>query len=177
MNNSPLTLLMRYAYVRSDLVYRISLLNEFFDFVFFADHDSVINKDVVERFAESGKESSKDIEFLKTLPQSFMEMFKHNSFRNTLQNMSDELEKLPVLFLTVPVMFSSEHTDAIGKWARSNISSDIVLTLSVDETISVGCLFVWKNTLYDFSLEHYFDLHKKELTAQLIPSKPIKVLA
>ncbi len=177
MNNQPLISLMQYTYVRSDLVYRISLLNEFFGFIFFTNHNSAINKNAIEQFADSGKGSQKDINFLRVLPQSFMGMFEHNSFRDVLQDMSKELEKLPVLSLTVPTVFSSEHTDAIGKWVRNNISQDIILAISVDKAVSVGCLFVWKNTLHDFSLEHYLDLHEKELYTRLIHSDSVGIHA
>lgn len=173
MNNSPLTQLMRYTYVRSDMVYRISLLNEFFDFVFFTDHDSVANKDTVRQFAGNRKEPGKDIDFLKSLPKTFMEIFTRDSFRTVLRDMSDGLQQLPILSLTVPVAFPLEHTEAIGKWARATITPDVMLDISVDETVYIGCRFVWKNIMHDFSIEHYFDLHKDDLYTLL--SSPIPI--
>ncbi len=165
---------MQYTYIRSDFVYKISLLNEFFDFVFFTDHDSVANKEIIEYFANKRKEPQKDIDFLKSLSQEFMERFTHNSFRKVLQDMSDELQRLPVLSITVPVAFSLEHTNAIGEWVREKIASNIILDVSVNSTVSVGCRFVWKNIMHDFSIEHYLKLHEDDLSTQLILSVPQK---
>ncbi len=175
MNNSPLSTLVKYTYVRSDLVYRISLLSEFFDFVFFTDHDSVANKDIIERFSGSRKEPQKDIDFLKSLPQAFMEMFTRDSFHEVLGGMSGELQQLPILSLAVPVTFPPEHTEAIGKWARKTISLDTMLDISVDESVYIGCRFIWENIIHDFSIDHYFNLHKDDLYTRL--SSPIPVTA
>lgn len=177
MNNPSLAQLMHYTYVRSDMVYRISLLNEFFDFVFFTDHDSVANKDIIERFAGNRKEPQKDIDFLKSLPKTFMEMFTRDSFRTVLRDVSDELQQLPTLSLTVAVTFSSEHLEAIGKWARETITPDIMLDISVDETVYIGCRLVWKNIMHDFSIEHYFDMHKDDLYTLLSSPIPISTHA
>lgn len=168
MSNSPLTSLIQYTYVRSTIIYRISLLSEFFDFVFFTAHDnSNVDKDIIEKFAISRKEPQKDIDFLKALPQTFVDMFTRDSFHTILQDMSDELQKFPVLSIVLPVEFSVEHTDEIGKWAREAIASNIVLDISVDTSISVGCRFVWENNMHDFSIEHYFSLHKEDLDTQI----------
>ncbi len=170
MTKSLLASFLQHTYVRSNLVYRISLLTEFLNFVFFTDNDKGVKENVIEQFAKNSKESLKDIDFLKALPQSFLETFTRDSFREELDNMSKELEHLPVLSITVPVILPSEHIEAIGQWIRNVISPNAMLDISVDSTISSGCMFVWKDILYDFSLEHYLNLHKKEIYTQVISS-------
>ncbi len=173
MIDSPLTSLIQCTYIRSDLVYRISLLGEFFDFIFFTDRGPFVKKDMVDHFANQRKETPQDIDFLKDLPQSFIEIFKRDSFRKVLDKMSEELQHLPTLSITAPVELPTEQMGTIGKWARESIDPNVVLDISIDETISVGCRFVWKDILYDFSLEHYFGSHEKELYTRLTPSTPL----
>ncbi len=158
---------MQYTYVRSHLLYRISLLGEFFDFIFFTENASIIDYSSIDRFVSQREESQQDADFLKTLPQTFMDIFTRDSFHEKLHDMSEELQKLPTLSLTVPVKFQFEQTDVIGKWVRKVIGNDVMLDISIDTDVSVGCRFVWKDVLHDFSLEHYRHLHEKELHTRL----------
>lgn len=161
---------LQHTYIRSNLVYRISLLTEFLNFVFFTDNDKGVKENTIEQFAKNSRESPRDISFLKTLPQSFLEAFTRDSFREELDNISKELEHLPVLSITVPIALPFEHIEAIGQWIRNVINPNSMLDISVDSTISAGCMFVWKDILYDFSLEHYLNLHKKEIYTQIVSS-------
>ncbi len=170
MTDSPFTLLVQHTNVRSHLVYRISLLGEFFDFIFFTENTSIINDGSIDRFASQREESQQDIDFLKMLPQTFMNAFARDSFHEVLHGMSEELQKLPILSLTVPVKFQFEQTNAIGEWARKTLDKNVMLDISIDTNVSVGCRFVWKDVLYDFSLEHYRRLHEKELHTRLMSS-------
>lgn len=170
MIDSTFTLLIQHTYVRSHLVYRISLLGEFFDFIFFTEDSSVVNSGAIDRFASQREESQQDVDFLKALPQTFMDVFTHDSFHEKLHDMSEELQKLPILSITVPVKFQLEQTDVIGEWVRKTLDNNIMLDISIDTGVSVGCRFVWKDILHDFSLEHYRHLHEKELHTQLMSS-------
>ncbi len=175
MISSQLALLIQHTYVRSHLMYRISLLGEFFDFVFFTKNSSVLDANIIDLFASESKESQQDIDFLKMLPQTFMDAFARDSFREILSSMLEELQNLTVFSISVPVKFQLEQTDKIGKWVRNTLNNDIILDISIDSDISVGCQFVWKNILYDFSLKHYIELHKKELHTNLMSALPVGV--
>ncbi len=163
---------LQHTYVRSNLVYRISLLTKFLNFVFFTENDKDVKENMIEQFAKNSREPPKDIDFLRALPQSFLETFTRNSFREELDKMSKELEHLSVLSITVPITLPFEHIEAIGQWVRNVISHNAMLDVSVDPTISAGCMFVWKDILYDFSFEHYLNLHKKEIYTQIVSSLP-----
>jgi len=167
MISTPLTTLASCTYSRADLAYRIGLLREFLEHVFFTAHDSGVTKEALESFEKTGR-SVADIEFLRALPLAFFASFTQESFYEDLQTIMKDSRNLPTLSLTVPVSFDPEGREALGEWARKEIGKDVLLDLSIDAGISVGCQIVWQNQLHDFGFDHYLHESGNELTDALL---------
>ncbi len=50
MTNGLLGIFIEHTYSRSDFAYRISLLREFLEFIFFTKHDARVGNDAIEQF-------------------------------------------------------------------------------------------------------------------------------
>jgi hypothetical protein len=82
-----------------------------------------------------------------------------------LDTVQEEVSKLPSVVLYVPIRFSNEQAVRFGKWFRTNIQPNILLTLRIDPRAAGGCGFIWKNTYYDFSLRYYIQRNRDDLVS------------
>lgn len=167
MNATPLTILTSCTYSRADLGYRIGLVREFLEHVFFTVHSTTVTKEALESFEKKGRSIS-DIEFLRTLPLTFFSPFTQESFYDDLQEILKESRALPTLSLATSVSFDLQGRQALGEWARKEIGNEVLLELSVDAAISVGCQIVWKDQLHDFGFDHYVEKAGTDLTTVLL---------
>lgn len=152
------------TYSRSDLAYRIGVVKEFLEYVYFTVHDTHATTAAIEPFAKDTRKPAADIAFLRTLPDEVLGAFEQNSFYDVLTDITNLSKRLPELSLTLPIVLPRDDVEAIGEWARRMINPDIVLEISVDSTLSAGCQIVWKDRLYNYTLERYLRAHREELT-------------
>ncbi len=164
---ASLTPLIEHTYIRTDVVYRLSLIGEFLDFVFFTDGATVVTKETFTRFATQRSNPKKDNDFLQALSSSFWEQFTRDSFQQTLIHLKEELSRTPIIPLTIPVDLSEEYITPIGKFVRTIAGENMLVDVSIDPTLATGCQFVWKDQMHDFSFTHYVEIHRSELTTQL----------
>jgi hypothetical protein len=151
------------TYSRSDLAYRISLIREFLEYVFFVKRDAMVGSDAVEAFSVYSKKPLTDIAFLHALPQTFLQAFTQASLYKTLEQLADESQKLLTLSLTVPVALARGDIEAIGKWMHQEVDSHVLIAVAVDPGVAVGCRVGWGNQLYDFSFDHFLAAAQKPL--------------
>ena len=155
MTNPFLKIFTEHTYSRADFAHSISLVREFFEFIFFTNRDASASKEGVEQFAVYSKKPLADITFLRTLPPSFLAAFTQESLYETLNRLSEDAKQLKTLSLTVPVVLSRADVVAIGMWAHQEVDPDLLIDVDVDASITTGCRIVWNNRLHDFSFNHY----------------------
>ena len=155
MTNPFLKTFTEHIYSRADFAHRISLVREFFEFIFFTRRNISANKDGIEQFAVYSKKPLADIAFLRTLPPSFFDAFTQESFYETLNRLSEDSKQLKTLSLTVPVPLSHADEAAISAWAHREVDPDLLIDVDIDSSIAVGCRVAWDNRLHDFSFNHY----------------------
>ncbi len=161
--------LLAHTYIRTDMVYRLSLVAEFLNFAFFTDGATTITKETFSHFAKLSRDPLQDSTFLQELPLSFWNTFTRNSFQKTLDRMEEEIASVPTLPLTIPIAIPSEQMAQVGQWVRTVVGENTLLDISIDQTLAAGCQFVWKDKMYDFSFAHYEEAHLQELAEQLSP--------
>lgn len=171
MTNPFLKTFTEHAYSRADFAQRISLVREFFEFIFFTKRDASASKDGIEQFAVYSKKSLDDITFLRTLPPSFLDVFTQDSLYETLNRLSEDSKQLKTLSLTVPIALSRADVVAIGTWAHQELDPDLLLDVAVDPSVVAGCRLVWNNRLYDFSFDHYLTENKTALHEKFAQSQ------
>ena len=113
----PLAILLEHTYVRTDMVYRLSLCEEFLDFAFFTDNATSITKVTVAHFSAEQSNPVEDITFLTSLSTSFWNAFTRDSFHSMFSKMLEELASLSTLPITIPIVLPTEHIAAVGKWS------------------------------------------------------------
>lgn len=175
MTTSPLSVLVAMTYSRADLAYRIGLLKEFLEFVFFTSHGTKVTKETLALFEERGHVIA-DIEFLRSLPVLFFDPFTEESFYAELDRLTQEFQKLPVVTLTVPVVLDLESREMLGMWIRKVLSEEVLLDISIDAGIATGCQVVWKNQLHDFGFDYFLSAAETEvrkyISERVISSAP-----
>lgn len=157
MTNPFLKTFTEHTYSRADFAHRISLVREFFEFIFFTKRDASASKDGIEQFATYSKKPLADIAFLRALPSSFLDAFTQESLYETLNRLSEDSKQLKTLSLSVPVGLSSTDVATIGMWAHQEVDPDLLVDIDVDPSVAVGCRIVWNNRLHDFSFDHYLN--------------------
>ena len=168
MMDALLKALAERTYSRSDFSYRISVMREFLEYVFFTKHDARPGKESIEPFTAYRKKPEADALFLQSLPESFFESFGQDSFYELLETLAGAVKRLPTLSLTVPVVLSHTDVEAIGTWARKNVDPEVMLEIDIEASVAVGCQIVWKDQLHDYALNHYLALHAEELHKVLL---------
>ncbi|OGG48222.1 hypothetical protein A2678_01405 [Candidatus Kaiserbacteria bacterium RIFCSPHIGHO2_01_FULL_53_31] len=167
MTRALLDTLTEHTYSRSDFAYRLNLIREFLEFVFFTKRDVRASREVVGAFASHSNNPTADIAYLQSLPSSFLETFTQESFYATLDQLAEECTQLQTLSLTLPVVLARADVDAIGVWARRNVSSSLMITVDIDRTVSVGCRIIWNNQLHDFGFDQYVTQHETALRTSI----------
>ena len=170
MTNPLLKTFTEHTYSRVDFAHSISLVREFFEFIFFTKRDAAGSTDGIEQFAAYSKKPLADIVFLRTLSPSFLAAFTQESLYETLNRLSEDSKKLKTLSLTVPVPLSRADEAAIGAWTHREVDPDLLIDVAVDPSVAVGCRVVWNNRLYDFSFNHYLTENQTALHESFVRS-------
>lgn len=163
----PLLHLLKDTYVRTDVVYRLSLVEEFLDFAFFTDGATSISRETITHFSTQRSNPPEDIVFLTSLPTIFWDAFTQDTFHSIFADMTKKLETLPMLPIVIPIALPAKNMKTIGQWARTVVGEYALLDVSIDPALATGCQFVWKDRLYDFSFEYYLAQHREEINTRL----------
>lgn len=169
MIDEQLTTLVHSTYRQSDMAYRIGLLKEFFEFVFFVQHEESPTTESINQFIHSHRLPDSDSGFLQQQSAKFLESFSKDTFNYELDQLAIKTKHLPTLQLAVPVIFSREDVEILGQWVRKNIRKDMLLEFSIDPGIVAGCQIAWQDKLHDFSIEYFFARYGESLRQTLIP--------
>ena len=93
--------------------------------------------------------------------------FTKETLAEDMQELKDAIGRLPTLTVYTPVVFEQKHLETIGSWCREHIDTQILLDVRVDPQASGGCMFVWRDTLYDFSLQYFMKQRASEFRAYI----------
>jgi len=88
--------------------------------------------------------------------------FNKENLNADIQALKNSIEELPRMVVYAPVIFEAKHIEEIGSWCRKNIDSRILLDLRIDPQATGGCMFVWHDTLHDFSLRYFLKKRDSE---------------
>ena len=138
----------------ADFAHDISLMREFFEFIFFTKRDASASKEGIDQFVALNKNhSAMSFSCARCLHRSSNLSQKNLCTKCSISSRRNQ--KLKTLSLTVPVALSRADVEVIGTWAHQEVSPDILIDFDVDPSIAVGCRLVWNNMLRDFSFNHH----------------------
>lgn len=168
MSRDLLTLLTRDTYRRSDFAYRLSLIREFLEYVFFTKRALRAQAALADEFGAYGQKSPAETAFIKSLPDAFLGTITQASMYEALTALESEYKKLDAITLTVPVLFPENDVAEIGQWVRKEVGDDVVLEFTIDPAVVAGCRVAWRSRVYDFSFEHYAAQARENIRAKLL---------
>ncbi len=174
MMNTLLKTFTEHTYSQSDFAYRMSLLKEFLEYTFFKKNQESPGKETIDTFAKDSDKKETDINFLRTLPETFLKSFSRNSFYDVLKKFTEEIKHSKTIALTVPVSLSHADIEAIGVWVRKNVDVEAMIEIDVESSIAIGCQIMWNNILHDFSLNHYLTEHASAVHELLLKRTTVK---
>ena len=163
MMNVVLAALIPTTYRQSDLAYRLGLLREFLEFVFFTKQASGPSPEVLAEFSTSGPHDPADLGFLRNLPPELYAAFTRETFHDVLDQALNEAKALPTVRLTVAVLLATDEVVLVGQWARQAVDAHALLDFSIDPELGAGCQLLWQDVLHDYSLEQGLRAHEREL--------------
>ncbi len=173
MINELMMTLVAQSYSHSEISYKIGILKDFFEYIFFVAHSTQINADTIKLFSQNSDRADADISFLEALPTSLFESFTQESFYEKLKELSKEEKQLPTLSIVVPVILDAKNVALIGEWVRTEVGSNVLLNIDIDKEVSAGCQIIWHNTLHDFSFGHYITTHRENLEKIIRDKMPV----
>ncbi len=175
MSDTRLAALVEHTYSRADFAYRIGVLKEFLAFMFFTMHKDQVTKEVIDAFGKE-KHPVAYVIFLRSLPETFFEGFTRDSFNEELDHLSEAAQKLPTLSLTIPIMLDAENRALVWAWVRKELGHDVMLDITSDTEVAIGCQIVWRDQLHDFGFDHYLGTHREKIEesiARVVPRAPL----
>ncbi len=108
--------------------------------------------------------ATQDLNWLKSLPESFYQKFTKDNIYQILSDLEKEIPNLP----TLTVYLTFEPDDAtlaqLGSVARKTFSSpSLVLDIKLDLNLIAGAALVWKGVYKDYSLRAKIESKKLEI--------------
>jgi hypothetical protein len=156
-----------HAYRRSDVAYRLSLVREFLEYIFFTKRETGANKENVEAFIVETKKPAADATFLRALPPTFLSAFTQESFYSLIDQCAEAANHMKTLSLSVPVSFTPADIEVLGTWVQKEVEPHVLIDVDVDPDIIVGCRIGWENRLHDYSFDHFFSGCEAALSERL----------
>lgn len=143
------------TYTTSDAYKRLLVLEDILQHALFKrDADAAgipaLLKDRQERGNDGGA-----CEKIAAWDPSFFARFSGESLNRDIETLKSAVEGLPKLVLYAPVFFDAKEIEMIGVWCRKNIDQRLLLDVRIDPQAGGGCMFVWHDTLHDFSLRYF----------------------
>lgn len=138
---------------------RLRLWREFLEHKFFKGEPEV----KIEDFLREENASQSDLDTLSSLGGKFYHLFTRENIYKILNNLSDNLKKLPVVTVFLPNEPTEREIVNLGKWFRKHLDPYVIMDLRLDPKLHTGCAFVWNGVYHNFSLRFYLDKEKKRV--------------
>ena len=112
-NEESFSHLVRESGTRSDVLYKIELLKEFFEFIFFKGYATFASEAAIAVFAKEHGRSTDDGAYLSTLQGAFLEGWTEQNFYGILADFERRAKTAPALELVIPVALLPIHLKQI----------------------------------------------------------------
>ncbi len=140
-----LATLLKDSYTLNQLKHKLAFLRSYLEQQFFKGEES---KDL---FAET------DLTWLKSLPQKFLQSFNKDNLYSTIEDLQNQIIKLPTLILYLTFDPNTQTISEIGEYVRKTFQTKLILDLKYDPNLIAGASLVWKGLYRDYSLRSRID--------------------
>lgn len=148
--------ILTYAYTRVEAEKLLSVFRLLSDAYFYQQADAGMMESLIKERFRHTSDTGYYFESLPKLIQLAQKSTK-GSIYETIHNVSEALELLPVLTLYVPVKLEHTYIARIGTWVRGNINEEILLQFIISAAYRGGCGVSWKGIMKDYSFNHFLN--------------------
>lgn len=120
--------------------------------------------------------ASLDPQIAKAIHDEFISLHfswsNSEEIKNFFNNLKETVQHHAVITLTLSYKPSNESITAFSNWTRTNIDSNTLLEINLDQEMIGGAVIVYKGNYLDLSIKKsltdYFQKHKNEILKELI---------
>src|SRR3989338_2940041 len=164
MNSVPLIIatILKYAYTRVEAEKLLSVFRLLSDAYFYQQADARMMESIIEERFRHALDTTYYFESLPELIQLAQKSSKGRIYE-TIHDVSDALELLPVLTLYVPTKLEHIYIATIGTWVRGTINEKILLQFIISAAYLGGCGVSWKGIMKDYSFNHFLQRESRSI--------------
>lgn len=155
------------SYTKNGFYNKLVILREFFEYLFFSEHEQVETHVLFEKFLAE-RDVAEDVrDSLTKLSPDFFSSFTSENLSDIFHKLEEYLKEVPLIVLYVPILLPREEIKGLGEWMRVNVAKNIFMELKVDPGAVGGCSFVWNSVYNDFSHRYFFEKKRPEIITML----------
>lgn len=150
--NELLSILLEATYSLTSLKHRLRILKSNLLKTFFGGEDQALSL------------TPQDLNWLRSLPDSFYRKFTKDNIYQILDDMEKEIPNLPTLTMYLTFEPDEATLVQIGSVARRNFNSpSLILDVKLNLDLIAGAALVWKGVYKDYSLRAKIETRKLEI--------------
>lgn len=92
-------------------------------------------------------------------------IFNTENIYNQIRDLKEKAGNLPELVLYVPVDLTGKGIEGVGGFVRERLGENVLIDLVIEPNSLGGCAFVWNGKHYDFSLNHFLEEKRADITS------------
>lgn len=149
------------TYTQADARRRMTLLETVLEQIVYAKGQGKTIDILVQEYAKTPEDKTAVGMFLRSnsIPTD------PTAIRDFLVLLRDSLLRLPTVTLSLPFEPSPDQVVAYGKWFRTNVSTDTMLSLLMDASVVGGCSITWQGRKITYDLEYLMKQKRNDIIA------------
>ncbi len=151
MQNTTLDTFLATTYTTSQIKRRLTALQFFLNSKIFGGTKSLTNIVV------------KDQYWIGSLGDNFFNAFNKKTISKELRELGEDLQKVPVLTILVPVELPEDKLSELGAWVRDQFKKQLILEVKINPGLIGGCALIWKGVYKDYSVKASIQVQQKEI--------------
>jgi hypothetical protein len=156
-----LTAFFKTTYSQADARRRIGLLEQAIEQTVYTQGSKKSIETVVNELAKQKEDAQAVLSFLSSikLPSDT------TLLKKLLAGLRDAVISRPVAILAVPFEPTPEQIVSYGEWFRTNVSPDVLLSITFDASVVGGCSITWGGKQVTYDLEYLIKQKRSEIVA------------
>lgn len=104
-----------------------------------------------------------DKAWLNSFDADFVKSFNHKNITQQMQELAQELKKIPTLTLILPLELPENQTAILGKWIREKFQKSLLIEFKTDPSLIAGCVIIWNGLSKDYSMQARIKSQQEEI--------------
>lgn len=160
MEKKLLEQILENTFTKSDLERRLRLLKQYLVKSLFRQ---VQAGKVTPELLNINSDIASDLEWLKSLPDTFFGHFNRQNLHELLNEMEKLAQNLATIVINLPIEFTEKEIFDIGSKARNIFKNNWLIDIKIDPSLIAGCSLVWDGVIKDYSLRAKIESEKQAI--------------